>query len=264
MKTRRFPFIAAAAAAAVAATAMAASCVPISGFLSGSQSILLVLPALPPGWDWLPDKGLDLAWREPGGRLRCLRAEPGSSVRIAVDRGLPQAILARPSSAGRGLRPAGALYPQGLSELPSAKAGLSGDAVSMDRLVLSWEEGYAASVALILADSGLDPWAYDLASLAREARARCGDPWLVPALETARLLASLSFRIDLFKEPRRFAVALPEPGPWACESPFAPAPAVEEPPIAQLPEGLWRFLGQDRELLVRVDAEGGAAIVALP
>jgi hypothetical protein len=207
----------------------------------GSQSLLLVLPTVPPGWASLPDLRMALTWRGSGGRLCSALASPGSRFRIEVERGLPQAILALPSSAGRGLLPAGAIYP-----------GTAGE-----ELVLDWKGGYAASVALALGRAGVDPWGFDLARLAEEALSRCGDPWLFPALESARALAERDFRIDLFREPQRFPVILPGPGPWAPESPLAPAPG--QP--ALLPKGLWRFLGSGEELLVSVDPEGGALVL---
>ena len=141
--------------------------------------------------------------------------------------------------------PAGTLYPEALAEGGG------------DELVLDWEGGYAASVALALAGGGADPWGYDLSRLAGEALARNGDPWLLPALETARRLMASEFRIDAFKETRRWAVSLPGPGPWAPESPFAAAPAGDC--VAELPEGLWRFLGTEGELFASVDSEGRLA-----
>jgi hypothetical protein len=212
----------------------------------GSHEILLILPPLPPAWASLPDFRMALTWKGPGGRLRSALALPGSALRIEVERGLPQSILARPSSAGRELMPAGALYPEAMA----TDAG--------EELVLDWKGGYAASVALALLAGGVDPWGYDLSRLAGEALARCGDPWLIPAHETAQRLADLDFRIDAFKEPLRRPVSLPGGGSWAPDSPFAAAPTAS---VAALSEGLWRFLSPGEELLASVDAEGRATFV---
>jgi hypothetical protein len=178
-------------------------------------------------------------------------------LRVDVERGRPQAILALPSSAGRTLQPAGALYPEALTKGASPADG------GADELVLDWPGGYAASVALALAGGGIDPWGYDLSRLAREALDRCADPWLIPALEAARRLLALEFRIDAYKEPKRMRVNLPEPGPWVPESPFegAAESSIAGGWVAAVPEGLWRFLSPDEELLLSVDAEGRAAFV---
>jgi hypothetical protein len=170
---------------------------------------------------------------------------------IEVERGLPQSILALSSSAGRGLMPAGALYPEALA------------ASVEDEVVLDWKGGYAACVALALSGGGVDPWGYDLSKLVDEAVARCRDPWLIPANETAQRLADLDFRIDAFKEPKRWSVSLPGSGPWAPESPFAAAPAASSggDSVVLLSEGLWRFLGPGEELLASVDAAGRATFI---
>lgn len=147
--------------------------------------------------------------------------------------------------------PAGAIYPEGLA---APRPGGEG----ADELNLDWIGGYAASVAADLEGGGLDPWGYDLSRLAREATARCSEPWLIPSLEAARRLSDLEFRIDAYKEPMRSPVELPGPGPWAPESPFEPAP---ESLTARLPEGIWRFLNQDGELIVAMGADGLSGFV---
>ena len=212
----------------------------------GSHEILLILPPPPLAWAFLGDLRVALTWRGRGGGLCSALALPGTTLRIEVDRGIPQAILALPVSMGRGLMPAGALYPEALA------------GIGCDELALDWKGGYAASVALALSGGGVDPWAYDLSRLANGALTRSGDPWLIPALEAARRLVDLDFRIDAFTMPPRHAVNLPGPGPWAPESPFAAAP---QSLVTLLPEGLWRFLGREEELLVSVDADGGMAFV---
>jgi len=217
----------------------------------GGQRLLLVLPVPPPSWSFLPELRMALTWRGRGGLLRSALLLPGQSLEVEVDRGLPQAILALPSSSGRGLRPAGAIYPRD----------------GGDELELDWRGGYAASLALALLGGGIDPWGFDLTRLADEACERWADPWLLPCLDAAQALAQQDFRIDMLGQARSFQVRLPGPGPWAPESPFGQAAvstSASEAPLAQLPEGLWRFLGADEELLVRVDAEGRAIFVTRP
>jgi hypothetical protein len=226
------------------------ACAPACGD-PGRHELLLALPPAPAAWSWLPDLIMEVTWKSAGGGLRTAFAKPGSTLRAEVERGLPQAILALPSSRGRELRPAGALYPEGLAE------GRAGDDAG-NSLVLDWTGGYAASVALALARAGIDPWCYDLSRLAREALVRCSDPWLIPATEAARRLSALEFRLDAYGEPARGALTLPGAGPWAPESPFENAPASS---TVLLSEGLWRFLDSDGELFLAVDAEGRAGFV---
>jgi hypothetical protein len=237
--------------------ALLLSCSPIQGSggafgALGRHELTLVLPPAPAAWACLPDLRMAVTWKDPGGGLRSALAMPGSRLRVELDRGRPQAILALPSSSGRTLLPAGALYPEG-------QAG--------GELVLDWKGGYAASIAAALCGGGVDPWGYDLSRLARDALARCADPWLLPALEAARRLAALDFRIDAYADPPRSAVVLPG-GPWAPDSPFEPAPEASSSGdvtagdvVAMLPEGLMRFLGPGGELLVSVDGEGRARFV---
>jgi hypothetical protein len=229
-----------------------ASCAPWgAGFgATGAQELRVALPPAPAAWAFLPDLRMELSWRGPDGGRRSARAAPGSSVLVEVARGFPQAVFARPSSSGRALLPAGALYPEALAA--------EGPGEGFEELRLDWRGGYAASLAAALEGGGVDPSGFDVYALVDGAVARAGDPWLHPALEVARRLAEGDFRIDLFGEPERFPVDLPGPGPWAPESPFAPAP---EGSTARLPEGLWRFLGEEAELLVSVDSAGRAAFV---
>jgi hypothetical protein len=227
--------------------AFSASCSQPSGPLS-VQGLTVVLPPAPKAWAFLPELRISLSWREPDGRARSLLASPGSRLKIEVERGYAQALIARPSSSGRQLCPAGALYPEAL-------AGKSGK--GSDELFLDWRGGYAGSIALALEGGGIDPGCFDLYRLVDGAIARSGDPWVVSPLEAARRLASLDFRIDLYNQASRRSVVLPGPGPWASESPFA----AEASSTASLSEGLWRFLGETGELLVSVDSGGRATTI---
>jgi hypothetical protein len=77
------------------------------------------------------------------------------------------------------------------------------------------------------------------------------------------------FRASLVSGPPLFSVALPGPGPWAPESPLAPAPqgaaaGAAYPFEAELPSGCRRFIGCVEALLVSVDGEGGFCVVRAP
>jgi len=264
----------AALTAAVVTAALAACAAPWAPFgAARAQRIALVLPALPDSWSCLAnDLFFELSWVDADGRRRGATGSPGASIDVELGRGEAQAIVAWPKSEGRCLEPAGALYPSALT----ASAG--GDALSLiaflggeEKLELDWPGGYAAQVALLLEAAGLDPRRFDLARLRNEAAARSADPWasLAPA-EAARRLATGSFRADALGEPKRWSVVLPGPDPWAPESPLAvpPAMAVAEDGTAawstSAPEGISRFIGEDCELFVSVDEEGGSSYVRLP
>ena len=133
---------------------------------------------------------------------------------------------------------------------------------------LDWIGGYVASAALALERVGLDPRSFDLERLSREASSRSRDPWTLPAREAARRLVDGSFRAGALDDPDRRRVALQGEGPWAPESPFAEAPRRPSGTTysleADLPVGLWRFLGAEDERLVSVVEDGSAAWVIRP
>ncbi len=254
------------AAASLAAAVLSAACSPATGSSFGKlgqAELRVVLPSAPASWSALPGLDFRLCWRDAGGRMRSALAPPGSSLSIELERGVPQAILAKPSSVGRSLLPAGALYPEGLT-IVSASEGRR----RRDELRLDWPGGYASSVALALEEAGIDPWAYDLGRLVDAAMANSSDPWLLPPLEVARRLSARDFRISLFKEAERFRVILPG-GTWWPESPFEDIPvpeadtgqSAERASLARLSPGLWRFLGRDSLLFVSVDESGGSTIL---
>ena len=242
---------------AVAWTASLSSWGALS-FLSGAHRLRVVLPPFPSAWASLPDQRFALSWRGVRGERRSLSADPGSVVEIEVERGYPQSVLAIPSSAGRGLKPAGALYPEAIAARGVAVRGVAAGSDGADELVLDWMGGYVAQVAAELEGSGLDPRLYALGRLAREAESRGADPWILGAPETARRLAERSFRATAFCDPKRYACSLPVGGAWAPESPFALAPRASGGGVeADLPAALWRFQGLDAELLVSGEEAGG-------
>ena len=211
------------------------------------HELSIAVPEVPSSWSCLSGIRMTVSWLDADGRSRSAEAEPGSTLPIEIARGFPQAILAQPSASGLPLRPAGALY-------PDAFAG--GNLGGMGELRLDWRGGYAASVARALERGGVDPSGFDLDALAGKAIERAGDPWLVEPLEVARRLAEGSFRIDLFRNAKRFPVSLPAPGPWAPESPFAGS--VLSGGAAELPPGLRRFVGPGGELIASVGDAGEA------
>jgi len=245
-------------ACAFAWAAALASCGPVSG-LSDSHELRVLLPEFPSSWAFLPDQRIALSWRGVRGERRSISASPGSVVEIEVERGYPQAILAIPSSAGRGLKPAGALYPEDCAEYGGAGYGGAGSRAGEGELSLDWIGGYVAQVAAELERTGVDPRDYALVRLGRELRSRASDPWILGSVEAARRLYERSFRATALDDPKRYACALPVGGDWAPESPFASAPRASGGGAsieAELPEGLWRFLGLDSELIVSVEDKG--------
>jgi len=234
-----------------------------------ARELVLVLPEVPRSWADLPGISYEVEWIGPSGLRESAEAAPGACLAIRVPWGRSQAIRARPSSLGRPLSPAGALYPQDLAWEAPAPPWI-GAIAAREELVLDWLGGYVAEVAACLERAGLEPSRYDLGRLKVEAGSRAADPWsaLAPR-EVARRLAEGSFRADGLRERTRFAVALPGPGPWAPES------ALSDPPLprgedggweweALLAEGTHRLIGPDGELLLSVDSSGENVAVRLP
>lgn len=214
----------------------------------GRDAICVELPERPSSWAVLPDLEWRLNWRGSDGALRESLVS-GGSVSIEVGRGLSQAILAYPESAGRILDPAGALYP----------ADLNGS-----RLSLGWMRGWEAEVYRLLEREGLSPETVNFPRLDRELTSRSVDPWLMSPLEAARRLASASFKATALESPRLFPVAIPGPGPWAPESPLCPAPEASQDGqgfSSMLPSGCFIFFGATERLCVSVDSGGRALII---
>ena len=239
-----------------------ASCSSPLGF-PGLHRLVLLLPEAPASWSCLGEPSFELEWIGADGRREAARGGPGGRIEVRLPRGLSQAIVARPRLAGHELSPAGALYPSRLAAgegrfvLPGSGPG---------ELALDWAGGYAAEVWRQLEDWGLEPRRFDLARLAGEAASRAADPWAALApREAARRLAAGCFRADALRERAAFPASLPGPGPWAPESPLAAPPRAEAGAwAAELPEGSWRFVGREAELIVSMDAAGLSAWVRIP
>jgi len=216
------------------------------------MDVRVEIPALPPSWDGLGDIDLLLTWHEGGGPARHAPVEAGETISIALPRGVRSAVFAEARHRGRPLRPAGAIWPDGLlSESSPAEA---------PRLELRWFDGWTASVFEILdevgAASGTD---YD--RLGAEARTRLSDPWQVDIHRVAADLFDGDFRSDSLGTADPIPVTLPAGGPWFSESPLAEAPvAADGCWLTALPPGSHRFVSRDFELSVAVPGEGEAAI----
>ncbi|MBL8966117.1 MAG: hypothetical protein JNG85_03850 [Spirochaetaceae bacterium] len=244
------------------------------------ERLTLRLPPPPAAWAGLPGLDLIVRWRDASGLRREARAPFGERLGIEVARGLPQAILAYPRSAGRPGRPAGLRYPAAGSGIPGAAdpgAAVSSPVAGPRELEATWLGGWAAAVFAELEAKGLDGAAFDLDRLERVAADYGGDPWRLEPREAAGRLATGRFRSDALKPGSGFLVSLPGPGPWAPESPLAPMPrllAPGEPPAqgpaaeggyaTELPEGLYRFLGPAAELALWIDGAGNGVAIPIP
>jgi hypothetical protein len=232
-----------------------------------SERLLLSFPEPPPSWAFLGLSSFRVRWRDASGLGREAVVEAGGKLEVSVRRGGFQALLAYPEGRGRGLAPAGALYPEGLEARDPY--GLEAEPRPLG---LSWAGGWLASVCSRLEAGGLEPEGFDLGGLARLAEA--GDPWLAEPGAVALRLSEGRFRSSLVSGPTLFTVALPGPGPWAPESPLAPAPRAatgeaaageaDSPFEAELPEGCHLFVGLGESLLVSVDGKGSSCLVRRP
>lgn len=221
------------------------------------ESLRISFPEAPESWAALGPLSFALSWRDASGARRETVAGPGEEVEIELRRGGFQALIGFPRGLAAGLAPAGALYPLALEE-----ADPYGREAEPRRLTLSWAGGWLAAVSRRLEAGRLDPEAFDLRGLAGLAGA--SDPWVAKPSEVALRLAEGRFRSSIVSSPSLFEVELPGPGPWAPESPLAPAPrllAEGGPLLASLPEGVSLFAGPAETLLVSVDGEGRACAV---
>lgn len=234
------------------------------------ERLLLSFPEPPTSWSFLGPVAFSLRWRDASGQSREAIVEAGGKFEIELRRGEFQAVLAYPWGTAAGLAPAGCLYPEGLE-----RSDPYGRESEPRPLALSWAEGWLASVCQSLEAGGLEPERYDLEALARLAGS-C-DPWAADPGTAALRLSEGRFRSSLVSSPPRFSVELPGSGPWAPESPLAPAPANAQasssagsadgaayPFTVQLPAGTRRFVGASETLLVSVDGEGGFCVVRCP
>lgn len=236
------------AALALAATIPAASC-SLDSLLV--HEILLAAPERPSSWRSAGGLAYEVSWKDERGSLLTATVVEGGEIALRLRRGAPQAILATPLWEGLRLPPAGALYPHDLEPPP-------GDlpSVSPDRMAISFASGYAAAVATIIAEKGVDPWGYPIEKLAAVPAGSGKDPWDLPPWKAAEAILSGAFRVTAFPAAKA-AFALPEGGPWLPESPFCALGGEGASLSATLADGLHCFYARSATLIVRV--EGGAA-----
>ncbi len=236
------------AALALAAMVLAASCT-LDRLLV--HDILLAAPERPRAWRGAGALAYEVAWKDERGSLLRATIGEGGEIALRLRRGAPQAILATPLWEGLRLPPAGALYPHDLEPPP-------GDlpSVSPDRMALSFASGYAAAVATIIAEKGVDPWGYPIEKLAAVPAGAGKDPWDLPSWKAAETIIGGTFRVTAFPAAKA-AFALPGGGPWLPESPFCALGGEGASLSATLADGLHYFYAKGATLAVRV--EGGAA-----
>ncbi len=186
---------------------------------------------------------------------------PGCETPVAVPPGMTQvvvelpkrghlAVLAAPAAAGaRGrLRPAGAIYPLGLTE--------------EEVLPLSWEDGALAQVVARLDRAGAAVELVNVARLRDEMAERAGgDPWALDLDRIAASLAAGGFTATEIRRAEAYPVELPLPeGRWFAAVAYAPVLRCNRrsPPVVELPAGLHAFyrVGSASRWLVAVE-EGG-------
>lgn len=233
---------------ALAATIPAVSC-SLDRLLV--HDILLAAPERPSAWRGGGDLAYEVAWKDESGSLLRATVGEGGEIALRLRRGAPQAILATPLWEGLRLPPAGALYPNDLASPP-------GDLPSTnpDRMALSFASGYAAAVAAIISEKGVDPWGYPIEKLAAVPAGSGKDPWDLPPWKAADAILGGTFRVTAFPAAKA-AFALPEGGPWLPESPFCALGGEGASLSAALADGLHYFYARSATLIVRV--EGGAA-----
>lgn len=249
---RLMRFAARGAALALAAIVLAASCSLDCLF---AHSLILTAPERPCVWQGAGTLAYRVAWLDERGSRREAFIAEGEEIALRVRRGEPQGILATPLWEDLQLLPAGALYPHDLEsqpdDLPSADPG---------RIALSFASGYAATVAAIIAEKGVDPWGYPLEKLAALPVDAGKDPWDLPTWKAADALIGGTFRATSFPAARA-AFNLPGGEVWLPESPFCVIGGDGGSRNAKLADGLHLFHSAGKTLAVRVE-EGKACLPA--
>jgi hypothetical protein len=221
--------------------------------------VSLSLPCIPESWKGLDGIDCMLSWRDPRGKQRRQRVEPGGLVELELARGRCQALLFEPRIRGHPLKPGGAIYPWDLEFSPGLPS------ISVSAISLDWQGGWAASLFRILDEEGPGAGGFDLPRLAMEARRRLSDPWAIDPRIVARRLIEGSFRLDTLREPSLMELRLPGPGPWHPESPLAQLPSpIEGGYSALLYPGLQHLFGPDLELFVAPRGDSEPALIVMP
>ncbi len=215
------------------------------------HTICCETPDRPEPWKDCEPLVYEISWKDPHGVERSALLAEGDALLITLKRGARQAILAVPRCGEREFRPAGALYPSDLEEIPGG--GIPSP--NADRLRLSFGSGYPATTARCIEAGGYDPWVYPLEKLASIRETRGRDPWSLPPWKAAGALLEGSFRLSAFPAAA-YSMQLPPDRLWWPESPFCLIDSDGLTQTARLSEGLHVFFGEGEKIIADVSAGG--------
>lgn len=230
---------------------LAASSCSLNSFFV--HKVLIETPTRPEAWSGLGPLTYALIWKDQAGAESRAFVEEGAALVVDLARGRPQGILAFPSCEKRAFRPAGALYP---FDVKASKSGLPSS--EADSLRLSFQSGYAASVAACIEEAGYDPWTYPIEKLKSVPEVKGRDPWTVQPWKVARALIDGAFRISLFPAPVTLA-DLPNDSIWWAESPFSLIDRLEGGQRIRVPDGIHVLYGERDKLVIEVE-DGKSAL----
>jgi hypothetical protein len=232
---------------ALAAVLSSASCA-----VTPPPWLTVELPGIPSSWAAAcRDAGCVLQFPAPGGGTATQRfASWESGHRIACAGDGPMPVLAWPV-------PATGLPPPGAGCLRPAGALVRQDSHS---IVLSWEEGAAAWIALEAAGADRDLSLFNTERLAAEI-AVVPDPWDLDLASALTHIINGDFTVnDLDPAPSRDIAVQAGPGTWCRETPFRAPVTADADGVVYLPRvafglhALWSTSGA--ALLVQVGATG--------
>ena len=226
----------------------------ISGFTASCgfeciiiHTICIETPCRPESWQGLEALIYEISWKDETGRDRVAAVDEGQAFLISLKRGARQAILAIPRCGGMEFKPAGALYPFDLDDIPSE--GIPSP--NPDTMKLSFGSGYPSATARLIEDGGYDPWVYPLEKLGSIRETKGRDPWSLPPWKAARSLMEGSFRISAFPAATN-SFTLPADSKWWPESPLCLVDSEGETRTARLSEGIHVFFGETGKLIAQV------------
>ena len=223
------------------------------------HTICVEMPIRPELWQGLDALVYEIHWKDEEGMDRVASVSEDGALLVNLRRGARQAILAIPRSAGRKFRPAGALYPFDLDDIP----GEGVPSRNPDTMRLSFSSGYPSATARCIEADGYDPWVYPLEKLGSIRETRGRDPWALPPWKAARSFLEGSFRISSFPAATN-SLVLPTDSPWWPESPLCLLESDGARQTARLSEGIHVFFGKEERLVVKVSkGEIGVQRVAL-
>jgi hypothetical protein len=189
----------------------------------------------------------EISWKDETGRDRVAAVEEGQALSISLKRGARQAILAIPRCGEKEFKPAGALYPFDLEDIP--REGLPSP--NPDTMKLSFSSGYPSETARLIEAGGYDPWIYPLEKLGSIRDTRGRDPWSLPPWKAARSLLEGSFRISAFPAATN-SFPLPADSKWWPESPLCLVDSDGVIQTARLSEGIHVFFGETVKIIAEV------------